>query len=208
MRILIVDDHILFREGLASLLTAQPDITIVGEATSVEEAIRLTSELRPDIVLMDFSLPDGTGFDATKPILSLLPETKILFLTVHDDNEFLFQAIRVGAKGYVLKNIPVVHLLRFIRGIQNGEPALAPDMVRRILDEFARLADTPKSIANDIDSLSPREVEVLHHLGGGSSNADIARQLVISENTVKNHIHNILTKLNFQSRTQAARLCT
>ncbi|MFN8486063.1 MAG: response regulator transcription factor [Caldilineaceae bacterium] len=204
MKILIVDDHVLFREGLASLLSGQPDITVVGQASSVQEATALANELQPDLVLMDFGLPDGTGLDATKAILAIRPETKIVFLTVHEDDERLFEAIRTGAKGYLLKNVHVTKLLTFLRGVEHGEVALMPAMTNRILHEFARLAETPKSSSSALETLSAREVEVMRLLATGATNQEIAERLFISENTVKNHVRSILAKLDLKSRRQVA----
>ncbi|MFN8443240.1 MAG: response regulator transcription factor [Caldilineaceae bacterium] len=205
MKILIVDDHVLFREGLASLIGGQTDIQVVGEASSVQEAIAMATDLKPDLVLMDYTMPDGSGVDAAKAILRILPNTNILFLTVHEDDELLFEAVRSGAKGYLLKNVPVTQLLKYIRGVERGEAALTPSMTGKILNEFARMADSPKRGNAELDVLSPREMEVLEQLSRGASNNEIANRLVISENTVKNHIHSILTKLNLQNRVQASK---
>lgn len=204
MKILIVDDHVLFREGLASLLNAQADITVLGQASSVQEATTLANELQPDLVLMDFGLPDGTGLDATKVILAARPQTKIVFLTVHEDDERLFEAIRTGAKGYLLKNVHVSKLLAFLRGVERGEAALMPDMTNRILHEFVRLAEMPKQGPPEFEALSAREAEVVKQLATGATNQEIAERLFISENTVKNHVRNILAKLDLKSRRQVA----
>ena len=136
MRLLLVDDHALFREGLVSLLDDQPDIDVVGQAGSVQEAVELARELQPDLILMDFTLPDGSGLEATQAILAERPETNIVFLTVHDRDEYLFHAIRSGAKGYLLKNVPVTNLLAYLRGIGQGEAAISLTMVSHILDEI------------------------------------------------------------------------
>jgi DNA-binding NarL/FixJ family response regulator len=206
MRILVVDDHALFREGVASLLNAHPDLTVVGLAESVHEAIARSHVLEPDIVLMDFSLPDGNGLDATRSILAERPHTKIVFLTVHEEDENLFEAIRCGAKGYLLKNTPVNELLTYLRGVAQGEAALAPSSLNRILEEFAQ---TPPRIDPETDILSQlteRQLEVLRELRSGASNKEIAERLVISEQTVKNHVHHILDTLNLNSRYEAANL--
>lgn len=202
MRVLLVDDHILFREGLVGLLDSQPDISVVGQAGSVGEAIEMTRNLTPDMVLMDFSLPDGTGLDATQTILSDRPETKIVFLTVHEEDDRLFAAIRSGAQGYLLKNVPVAKLLTFLRGVERGEAAISREMTSRVLNEFARLE--PKRELPPSDELTTRELEVLGELVKGASNREIADHLVIAENTVKNHIRNILTKLSLKNRREAA----
>ncbi|MEZ4866177.1 MAG: response regulator transcription factor [Caldilineaceae bacterium] len=203
MRILIVDDHTLFREGLVSLITTQPDIEVVGQAESVHQAVALAAEIKPELILMDFGLPDGTGLDATEAILAKQPEIKIVFLTVHEDDERLFKAIRIGAKGYLLKNVPVSKLLAFLRGVEKGEVALSPVMTSKILDEFARMLESHQEKTPELDLLSPRELEVLEQLSTGASNREIGERLYISENTVKNHVRNILSKLNLQNRRQA-----
>jgi DNA-binding NarL/FixJ family response regulator len=208
VRILLVDDQILFRQAVAGLLGAQPDIDLVGEAGSVVEAVAAFRQLRPDLVLMDFSLPDGTGLDATRVILAERPDTRIVFLTVGDGDDRLFAAIRAGAKGYLQKNVPVADLLSFLRGVERGEMALTPNASMRILDEFARSVPR-QSLQNSSDTLTPRELEVLRALASGASNSEIAEQLVISENTVKNHIHSILAKLHLRNRREATRFaCT
>jgi DNA-binding NarL/FixJ family response regulator len=204
VRILLVDDQVLFRQAVASLLGAQPDIRVVGEAGSVREAIAAFREHRPDIVLMDFSLPDGTGLDATQVILAERPDTRIVFLTVGEWDDRMFAAIRAGAKGYLQKNVPVAELLAFIRGVGRGEMALTPAAGMRILDEFAR--SVPRQpLQHSADKLTPRELEVLRALASGASNSEIAEQLVISENTVKNHIHSILAKLHLRNRREATK---
>jgi DNA-binding NarL/FixJ family response regulator len=204
MRILIVDDHILFREGLLSLLNVQPDTQVVGQAGTVREAIILANELQPDLVLMDLGLPDGSGLDATKVILANRPETKIVFLTMHEDDDRLFEAIRIGAKGYLLKNVHVTTFLTFLRGVDRGEVALTPTMTSKVLHEFARLTEPAKHGTPEFESLSTRELQVLQQLKNGATNREIAEELFISENTVKNHVRNILTKLGLENRRQAA----
>jgi DNA-binding NarL/FixJ family response regulator len=204
VRVLIVDDHVLFREGLVSLLKTQPDITVAGEAGSVSESIGMARELEPDLILMDFGLPDGTGLEATQAILAEQPEAKIVFLTVHEKDDRLFAAIRSGAKGYLLKNVPVSKLLDYLRGVERGEAAVSPTMTSHILDEFARLGPGPDPGPAELDELTPREVEVLQQVVQGATNREIADRLCISENTVKNHVGNILAKLNLRNRREAA----
>lgn len=203
MRVLIVDDHVLFRDGLVSLLNAQPDFDIVGQAGGVQEAIAMAHDLKPDIVLMDFGLPDGTGLEATQTILADRPETSIVFITVHEEDERLFAAIRSGAKGYLLKNVPVAKLLAYLRGVQSGEAAITGAMASRILSEFSRLQPPCWPERAEAGELTSREVEVLQELASGATNQEIASRLVISDNTVKNHVHNILTKLNLRNRREA-----
>lgn len=143
MNILLVDDHILFREGLKSLLASQPDLNVIGQAKSVQEAVRMTDELQPDLILMDFGLPDGTGLDATNLILGKNPGVQIVFLTVHEEDDRLFDAIRIGAKGYLLKNVSPATLLSYIRGAARGEAALTPDMTSKLMTEYARSQQSP-----------------------------------------------------------------
>jgi len=204
---MLVDDHVLFRDGLVSLLEGQPGFCVVGEAGTVREAIKMAKELQPDMILMDFTLPDGTGLSATKAILAQRPETKIVFLTVHQEDERLFDAIRSGAKGYLLKNVSAVRLLEYLQGVAQGEGAVSQAMVGRLLTEFSRQQPGTESEPpyRKLDTLTSRETEVLQVLASGASNLEIAELLIISENTVKNHIHNILTKLQLKNRREAVR---
>jgi two-component system nitrate/nitrite response regulator NarL len=204
-KILLVDDHALFREGLASLLAGQPDFAVIGEAGSVQEAIAMARTLRPDLVLMDFTLPDGTGLDATRAILSACPETQIVFLTVHEDDERLFAAVRSGARGYMLKNVPVAKLLERLRGLERAEAAISPAMTSRILEAFARTSPELQPGRDALAQLTPREMDVLRELAKGATNGEIAERLFIAENTVKNHVGRILGKLGLPNRRAAAR---
>jgi len=202
-RILLVDDHILFRQGLESLLNTQPDFEVIGQASSVSEAIDKAGKLKPDLVLMDFGLPDGTGLDATQAILAEQPGTNIVFLTVHEEDDRLFAAIRSGAKGYLLKNVPIAKLLAFLRGIEYGEAAISKAMTSRILGAFADMETAPKPTPVISTELTVREFEVFQELVTGASNRAIAGRLFITENTVKNHVRNILNKLNLKNRREA-----
>ena len=202
MKLLIVDDHVLFREGLASLIARQPDMQVIGEAGTVQEAVQKASQLHPDLILMDFNLPDGTGLDATRQILAEQPNCPIIFLTVYEEDERLFGAIRLGARGYLLKNIPVANLLASLRAVEQGQPALSPEMINRLMGKFANASDSDDN-ADALARLSGRELEVLHELAHGVSNRQIAEALFISENTVRNHVHNILEKLGLKNRRQA-----
>ncbi len=203
-KILLVDDHALFREGLASLLAGQPDFAVIGEASSVHEAVVMARTLRPDLVLMDFTLPDGTGLDATRAILRERPETKIVFLTVHEEDERLFAAVRSGAKGYMLKNVPVAKLLERLRGLERAEAAISPAMTSRILEEFAHTSPEHQPDHDALAQLTPRELDVLRELVKGATNREIAERLFITENTVKNHVGRILGKLDLPNRRAAA----
>lgn len=206
MKILVVDDHILYREGLISQISRQPDMIIVGEGGSVREAIDLARKLRPDLILMDFSLPDGTGLDVASAVLSEQPNVKIVFLTVHDDDQRLFAAVRLGAKGFLMKNIPVPRLLIAMRGVERGEAALSREMTARLMNEFARSQQPPRAEDTPYAGLTSREMQVLRELATDASNREIANRLFISENTVRNHIHNILEKMSVTGRRDAVNL--
>lgn len=203
-KVMVVDDHILFREGLISLFRSTPDYEVVGEAGSVQEAIENAHSLHPDIILMDFSLPDGTGLDATKTILMEFPNCKIVFLTVHEADEKLFAAIRAGAQGYLPKNVASSSLISSLRSLDQGEVALSREMTSRIVKEFSHSSLQSKMNETLITKLSPRELDVLSELEPGVSNSEIAQRLVISENTVKHHMRNILSKLEVKNRREAS----
>lgn len=203
MRILIVDDHILFREGLTGLLRSQPDMEVIGECGTMSEAVSMALQLKPDVVLMDFSLPDGTGLEATSSVLAQLPATQVIFLTVHDNDDRLIAAMRAGAKGYLLKNLSVNKLLASLRALERGEAAISRIMMARILEEFAQSRPPSNGAPSPLVGLTSREIEVLQELADGITNQEIATRLFISENTVKNHIHNILEKLSLHNRREA-----
>ena len=204
MTIVLVDDHVLFREGLAGLLNLQQDMQVVGEAGEVSEAIRLARSLEPELVLMDVGLIGGSGIEAARTILADRPDTKIVFLTMHEQDELLYAGIRTGAKGYLLKNLPSVSLLTFLRGVRDGDAAITPRMASRILAEFARTQPISSRTDEAPGELTTREVEVLHELAMGASNREIAELFVISEGTVKNHVSSILAKLHLRNRREAA----
>ncbi len=201
-KVLVVDDQILFREGLVSLLRSTPDFELVGSAGSVFEGCEQAALLDPDIVLMDFSLPDGSGLDATRVILARAPECKIVFLTIHDNDENLFAAIRLGAKGYMLKDISSSDLLSSLRALDQGEKALSRKMVSRIVDEFARTSAPLPESAKLLARLSPRERDVIREIEGGATNLEIAGRLYLSVNTVRHHVRNVFGKLGFNNRRQ------
>ena len=206
MRILLVDDHTLFREGLASLLQAQPDIELIGMTGFVAEALEIAACKKPDIVLTDFVLQDGTGPEVARRIATLAPETRIVFLTVYDDDEKLFAALRVGAKGYLLKNVSVADLISYLRGVCRGEAALTPAMTSRVLDRFAKLSrPVVPMLPRRVKGLTAREMEVLREVSAGATNREIADELCISERTVKNHLSNIFAKLDLKNRRAAAK---
>jgi DNA-binding NarL/FixJ family response regulator len=204
MRLLIVDDHVLFREGLAAIIGAEADIEITGLAGSVGEAIEMAQAVRPDIILMDFGLPDGSGVEATRAILALLPDVKVIFLTVFEDNENLFAAIRSGAKGYLLKNIRPARLVAALRSVYQGEPALSQSMTLRLMEELAQTKEPVHPGDSILAKLTHRELEVLQEISLGATNREISQHLFLSENTVKHHIHSILDKLNVTCRREAS----
>ena len=204
MRILVVDDHILFREGMVSMLSNQPDFVVVGEAGCVEEAVSKALNLKPDLILMDIGLPDGTGLDALDFILPHLPEVKIVMLTIYETDEMLFTAVRRGAKGFLLKNTSLSKLLASIRALERGEPAITRAMTGRILDEFSRQGLPNDELDHRLTALTFREREVLGLLGVGATNREIADRLFITENTVKRHVHKILYKLKLMNRREAS----
>jgi DNA-binding NarL/FixJ family response regulator len=197
---LLVDDHIMFREGLANILKSQPDFQVIGQAGTVREAIESARELRPDIILMDLRLPDGSGVEATRAILDERPETIVIFLTVFDTNQFLFAAIRSGAKGYLLKSQPSKQLLASLRAIERGEAAISRTMSRQIMDEFSRQGPPAEPSQSKLSKLTLREFEIMQELSTGLTNREIAERFVLSETTVKNVIHSILSKLNLKNR--------
>ena len=199
-KILIIDDHIMFREGLVSLFQFTPDFSVVDQAGSVKVGIEKAFQHKPDIILMDFSLPDGTGLDATKAILDELPNCKIIFLTVYETDENMLAAIHLGAHGYMLKNVSSSSLLASLRALENGEIAMSRKMMSRAL-ELSQSAQSPKK--DFANKLSPREFDVLFELQNDVSNSEIAQKLYLSENTVKHHVHNILDKLGVNNRREA-----
>jgi len=205
MRIIIVDDHILFREGLAAIIRQAADIEVVGLVGTVQEAVDSVRMLTPDIVLMDFSLPDGTGAEATRKIIQDYPGCKIVFMTMSDSEEDLLAAIRSGAVGYLLKNMTPSKLVAALRSVQQGESALSRSMTLQLMKELARTKQPEHTGDPALGRLTPREQEVLAELAAGKSNQEIARQLYISENTVKYHVHSILEKFNLRDRIEVAR---
>jgi DNA-binding NarL/FixJ family response regulator len=201
MRILIADDHALFRDSLRSLLESQ-DIEVVGEAKNGQEAVDLSWESKPDVVLMDLTMPEMDGLEATKRIAAELPEVKVVILTASDEDSNLFEAIKSGAKGYLLKDLESEQFFSLLEGVERGEPALTPSVARKLLDEFAR-PKKPIKEEYDPDALTDREREVLELMvQGTTSNRRLAKHLGVSENTVKFHVRNILDKLHLHNRAQ------
>ncbi len=200
LRLLLVDDHALFREGLLSLLSYQDDFTVVGEAEDAESALAQARSLEPDIVLMDIELPGEDGVIATRRLTMEMPNIKVVMLTAHDDSQTLFEAIKAGAQGYLVKNVRSRELLEQLRGLARGEAAISRRMAARILEEIRGQTEP----FGPEEELTARELEVLELVVARLSNADIAARLVISEHTVKNHMKSILSKLHLHNRHQAA----
>jgi len=198
IRVLIADDHTILREGLRRILRENPVLTVVGEATTGEEAVSLALELSPDVVLMDVTMPHMSGIEATRRIRLVRPETRILMLTVSDKDEDLLSALKAGARGYLLKSAEAREVMDALQRVHAGEAILPPALIGRVLDELA----TPTPTAQE--ALSPRETEVLELVAEGLANKEIAAALSISENTVKTHVRHILDKLGLRSRTEAA----
>lgn len=202
LRILLVDDHVLFRKGLGSLLASR-GMQIVGEAGNGIEALDKARQLAPDLILMDIRMPTVDGLSATRLIKKEMPEAKIVILTVSDDDNHLFEAIKCGAQGYLLKNMDPGDLFEMLEGTLRGEAPITRAMAAKILAEFASQANREAPPASTHSQLTPRETEVLQLVANGTSNRDIANVLCISENTVKNHLRNILEKLHLENRVQA-----
>jgi two-component system, NarL family, response regulator LiaR len=203
IRLLLADDHALFRQGVRRLLEGVKDIEVVGEAESGAQTVQSVTDLAPDIVLLDVAMPGMSGIEAARLIRSASPRTGIIMLTVHTDDEFLFEAIKAGAMGYLLKDTTPEELVRAIRVVHSGEGLLVPTMAAKVMREFARKRETPELAAVHLP-LTEREVEILQNVAGGLANKEIALRLSISERTVKNHLSNIMQKLHVNSRTQAA----
>ena len=205
IRILLVDDQALFREGLRTLLSAHSDFEVVGEASNGEEALHLAASLCPHIVLMDLQMPVLDGVAATRRLHAEQPDCRVIVLTTFDNDEYIFEGLRAGAVGYLLKDAPSEKLAEAIRTAARGESFLQPSVTTKIITEFARLSKhttaRPQPLA---EPLSDRELEILHLLASGASNREIATTLFIAEGTVKNHVSSILGKLGVRDRTQAA----
>lgn len=202
IRVMLVDDHALFRQGLRRLLEDQPDFEVIGEAATGSEAIERAADLMPDVILMDIYMPAGDGLEATRAIRGQLPYARIVMLTVSDEDHNLFEAIKAGAQGYVLKKIEPQDLYDKVRSAARGEAPLSPQMVPKLIAEFARL--TSSSAGGGVEALTRREHDVLAAVARGFSNKEIAASLGLSEYTVRNHLRNIMEKLHLRNRTEAA----
>ena len=201
VRILIADDHAVYREGLRAVLGPEPDMEIVGEAGAGKEVVERAAELRPDVVLMDIQMPQINGIEATRLILETNPDVGVVVLTMFEDDDSVFSAMRAGARGYVLKGAPPSEILKVLRAVAGGEAYFGPEMARRLMDFFA--APKPASPTEAFPELSPREVEILDLIAQGHTNAKIAARLHLSPKTVGNHISHIFTKLQVADRAHA-----
>ncbi|MFI8824435.1 response regulator [Streptomyces sp. NPDC053431] len=206
IRVLIVDDQMMVREGFSVLLGAMPDIEVVGEAVNGREAVAQVAALRPDVVLMDIRMPELNGIDATREIVAANADAKVLVLTTFDLDEYVYQALRAGASGFLLKDASARQLAEGVRVVAAGEALLAPTVTKRLITEFARsAASSPRPSATaQVGELTERETEVLVLIAQGLSNAEIADHLVVAESTIKTHVSRILVKLGLRDRTQAA----
>jgi DNA-binding NarL/FixJ family response regulator len=205
IRILLADDHQLFREGMATILNAQPDFEVVGEAGDGLEVLVKARSLQPDLILMDISMPGSDGVEALKAVKAELPDTIVVMLTVRDEDEKLFEAIKSGAQGYLIKSIHSRDLLAMLRGAVRGEAALTPELSGRMLDEFRRMSEVGGEAPPDESiSLTLREQEVLSLAAQHATDQEIAEALTISIHTVKTHMRNILAKLQLSHRHEAA----
>lgn len=206
IRVLLADDQALFREGLDTLLSVHKDIEIVGQASNGLEAVDLTLKLRPDVILMDMQMPILNGIGATRRLKSSLPDCRVIMLTTFNDNETIFDALRAGAVGYLLKDVGSAQLAESIRATSRGESILDPSVAAKVVAEFSRVSSMVPGTRSEalLEPLSEREIELLRLIASGLSNKEIAEALFITEGTVKNHITHILGKLDVRDRTQAA----
>jgi len=206
IRVLLVDDQALFREGLETLLSVHKDIRVVGQACNGQEAVEVAAKVQPDVVLMDVRMPVLDGVRATSLLKKSQPQCRVIVLTTFDDDEYIFDALRTGAVGYLLKDVASVQLVEAIRAAARGESILEPSVAAKVIAEFTRVSSMVPSAQMEqlVEPLSERELEILALIVRGGSNKEIASQLYIAEGTVKNHITNIFGKLGVRDRTQAA----
>jgi DNA-binding NarL/FixJ family response regulator len=201
VRIIVADDHLVVRHGFAELLGTQPDFTVVGTAADGAEAVRLSKELAPDVVLMDVRMPGMDGIEATRQIMTKTAGPYVLILTTFDLDEYVYDALKAGASGFLLKDVTAERLFDAVRVIAAGEALLAPGVTKRLIREFAQLR--PKANTAVLEGLTPRETQVLRLMAEGLSNPEIADRLVVTEETVKTHVSRVLNKLGLRDRTQA-----
>ena len=203
VRILVADDHEVVRAGFAALLDTQPDFTVLGIASDGAEAVQMSRELCPDVILMDVRMPGTDGIEATRQLTGAAGGPRIIILTTFDLDEYVYDALRAGASGFLLKDVTAERLFDAVRVVAAGEALLAPTVTRRLISEFARLRPAAPALSSGIAELTARETEVLRLLAEGLSNPEIAGRLVITEETVKTHVSRVLSKLGLRDRTQA-----
>lgn len=205
IRVMLVDDQALFREGLETMLSIHKDIQVVGQAGDGQEALEVAAKLQPDVALMDVRMPIMDGVRATRLLKEALPQCKVIVLTTFDDDEYIFDALRMGAVGYLLKDVPSAQLVDAIRAAARGESVLEPSVAAKVIAEFTRVSNMvpPRQMEGLVEPLSERELEILGLIARGASNKEVAEQLFIAEGTVKNHMTHILGKLGVRDRTQA-----
>ncbi|MEU6992843.1 response regulator transcription factor [Streptomyces sp. NPDC046465] len=205
IRVLIADDQIMVRQGFSVLLDAEPDIEVTGQAVDGADAVAQVAELAPDVVLMDIRMPELSGIEATRRITAAQPDVRVLVLTTFDLDEYVYEALRAGASGFLLKDASAHQLAEAVRVVAAGDALLAPGITRRLIAEFSRMDGAPRGpLRSRVGELTERETEVLALIARGLSNAEIAARLVVAEQTVKTHVGRILVKLGLRDRTQAA----
>ena len=203
IRVLLVDDQALVRDGFRMILEAQEDIEVVGEAANGQDGVRLARELGPDVVLMDIRMPGLDGLEATRRLLARAGETRVLILTTFDVNEYVYEALKAGASGFLLKDSPRGQLLHAVRTVASGDELLDPAITRRLIEEFTRRRPRADGVPEALRALTERELDVLRLVARGLSNAEIASELYLSEATVKTHVAHVLQKLRLRDRVQA-----
>ena len=206
VRVLIADDQALVRAGFKMILEAEPEIEVIGEAEDGVEAVEMIKRLKPDVVLMDIRMPRLNGLEATREIVNVNggeSPTRVLMLTTFDLNEYVYEALRAGASGFLLKDVPAEQLIAGIHVVARGEALLAPTITRRLIEEFARNQPVERATPKEVEELTAREMEVFKLLSRGMSNAEVAAELIVSETTVKTHVARILMKLHLRDRVQA-----
>jgi len=200
IKVIIADDHPLVRQGIRKVLQLEPAIKVVAETTNGKDTVAMAKKLQPDVILMDINMPLINGMEATKIIKKEMPQVKILALTIHDDEEYVYETVRSGATGYLLKDVDPGRLVESVLKVYKGESVIHPSVTAKLFQEFNRLSKS----SSDENNLTPREQEVLKLIAQGLANKDIAKGLFISEKTVKNHVYNIFRKIDVADRTQAA----